>query len=142
VETGSRAQESREGAAAGLDGEPRRADLAGGPAGPIAPVFEAAKTREAAVRDARREYAWMVRRRIEAARTYPSEALSRSLEGQVMLSVRVGRTGQVEEVRVASPSGIPVLDRAALRLARGLGDLPPPPGGPLEVRVPVRYSLR
>lgn len=90
----------------------------------------------------RRAYALAVRRAVEAGRTYPIGARRRAVEGEVVIRVRIGASGQVDDVRVEESSGHPDLDRAALRFARSVARLPPPPGGPMWVRIPVQFSLR
>lgn len=90
----------------------------------------------------RHAYALAVRRAIAAGRTYPVGARRRQAEGEVVIRVRIGASGQVDEVRVEESSGHPDLDRAALRFARSLSRLPPPPGGPLWVRIPIEFTLR
>ncbi len=90
----------------------------------------------------RRAYALAVRRAVEAGRTYPVGARRRAVEGQVVIRVRIGASGQVDDVQVEESSGYPDLDRAAQRFARSVPRLPPPPGGPMWVRIPVQFSLR
>lgn len=90
----------------------------------------------------RRAYALVVRQAIEAGRTYPVGARRREAEGEVVIRVHIGASGRVDEVRVEASSGHPDLDRAALRFARSVARLPPPPGGPMWVRIPIEFSLR
>ncbi len=90
----------------------------------------------------RRAYALAVRRAIEAGRTYPVGARRRRAEGEVVIRVRIGASGLVDKVRVEESSGHPDLDRAALRFARSVARLPPPPGGPMWVRIPIEFTLR
>ncbi len=58
---------------------------------------------------------------------YPDEARRRSLVGQLVLTVAVRRDGSVEDITIVQPSGVPVLDDAAIRtvrLAEPFGPLP------------------
>ncbi len=134
-------------------GEPPGATEAGGPAAPGRPeaaVPAAPETGdpgggspgEDAILARRRAYALVVRQAIEAGRTYPVGARRREAEGEVVIRVRIGASGRVDEVRVEASSGHPDLDRAAMRFARSVPRLPPPPGGSMWVRIPIEFSLR
>lgn len=48
----------------------------------------------------------------------PQDALRRGLNGAAIITVSVRRDGSVEDVVVTTPSGIPALDRAAVRAVR------------------------
>lgn len=133
-------------------GEPPGATEAGGPAAsgrPEAAVPAAPETGdpggspgEDAILARRRAYALVVRQAIEAGRTYPVGARRREAEGEVVIRVHIGASGRVDEVRVEASSGHPDLDRAAMRFARSVPRLPPPPGGSMWVRIPIEFSLR
>lgn len=62
-----------------------------------------------------------------AVHAYPRSALRARVQGTVLLSVRVGTGGQIEEVALARSSGSSQLDEAALAAARELGAVPAPP---------------
>ncbi|MBM4394565.1 MAG: TonB family protein [Deltaproteobacteria bacterium] len=83
-----------------------------------------------------------MRSAIVAARTYPAPARRTRAEGRVVLRVRVDGRGRVAGATIEERSSHDLLDRAALAMARGIPSLPPPPGGPIDVEVPVVYSLR
>jgi protein TonB len=92
--------------------------------------------------DQRMRYGLGVRQRLEGARRYPETARRSGRDGTVVLRLHVDADGHVATTSVESPSNWPDLDRAALAAVDRLGSLPPPPGGPIEVVVPVRFSLR
>jgi periplasmic protein TonB len=81
-----------------------------------------------------------------AVHAYPRSALRARVQGTVLLSVRVGIAGQIEDVAVARSSGSPQLDEAALAAARELGAVPAPPAAlhrylrPFPV--PVNYVIQ
>lgn len=90
----------------------------------------------------RRAYALIVRESIQDSGRYPPVARRRHLEGQAVLGIRVDENGRVARVRLVQSSLHGVLDQTALSWARALRPLPPPPGGALEVIVPVDFNLR
>lgn len=71
--------------------------------------------------------AWQARVERIGNLNYPDEARRRSLVGQLVLTVAVRRDGSVEDITIVQPSGITVLDEAAVRtvrLAEPFGPLP------------------
>lgn len=62
--------------------------------------------------------AWQARVERIGNLNYPDEARRRSLVGQLVLTVAVRRDGSVEDITIVQPSGIPVLDEAAVRTVR------------------------
>jgi protein TonB len=80
------------------------------------------------------EYAWAgyLRRWVDRVErvgnlNYPDEARHRGLSGQLVISVAVRRDGSVENAVIVDSSGIPLLDDAALRIARLAEPYPPLP---------------
>jgi protein TonB len=71
---------------------------------------------------------------------YPPEAVRRGLEGEVVVLLDLGEGGRILEAAVASGSGHPMLDEAALRAARRLGSLSPTLAGK-AILLPVRFRL-
>ena len=49
---------------------------------------------------------------------YPPEARAKRIEGKVGLSILIGRDGKVKDAQLAKTSGYPILDDAALQIAR------------------------
>lgn len=87
--------------------------------------FISANTREYAYATYLR--AWQARVERIGNLNYPDEARRRELTGQLVLTVAVRRDGSVEDITIVQPSGIPVLDEAAVRtvrLAEPFGPLP------------------
>lgn len=71
---------------------------------------------------------------------YPPEAIAQGLEGEVLIFMIIGESGQVAAARIEQSSGHHVLDDAALRAVRSLRSLPA--DAPRETLLPVRFSLR
>ena len=71
---------------------------------------------------------------------YPPEAVRRGLEGEVVVMLELDADGRVVAASVASGSGHPILDEAAVRAARQLGALGPALGGK-AILLPVRFRL-
>ena len=72
-----------------------------------------------------REYAWAAYLRDWVDRVervgnlnYPSEARARRMEGVVVINVGIRRDGTLEAATIVRSSGVPLLDSAALRIAR------------------------
>ena len=81
-----------------------------------------------------REYAWAAYLRTWVDRAervgnlnYPDEARRRGLAGVVVINVGIRRNGSVERADVVLSSGIPLLDAAALRIAKLAEPYPPLP---------------
>lgn len=76
---------------------------------------------------------------------YPRLARRRGLEGVVLLEALIDISGRVAELRLFTPSGHPVLDRAALKAVRGWRFSPGAIGGNRQemwVKIPVCFQLR
>ena len=81
-----------------------------------------------------REYAWAGYLRAWVDRVervgnlnYPDEARRRRLGGTVVINVGIRRDGSIESAAIVRSSGLPVLDDAALRIARLAEPYPPLP---------------
>lgn len=91
-----------------------------------------------------RNYLALLREKIEAAREYPVRALRMGLEGTVVVHLVVGAGGEIEEMKLAEPSPIFLLNRAALKAIQSLFPLPPLPpelGDRLGLTIPLVYRL-
>ena len=80
------------------------------------------------------EYAWAAYLRAWVDRAervgnlnYPDEARRRHIGGLVVINVGIRRDGSVERVYIVQSSNIPVLDDAALRIAKLAEPYPPLP---------------
>lgn len=71
--------------------------------------------------------AWVDRVERVGNLNYPDEARRRHLAGQLVISVAIRRDGSVERADVIQSSGIPLLDAAALRIAKLAEPYPPLP---------------
>ena len=71
---------------------------------------------------------------------YPPEAVSRGLEGDVRLIVKLASDGRIDDVQLAASSGHPLLDNAAIRAAYAMGSLAGASGR--ELIVPVYFRLQ
>lgn len=94
-----------------------------------------------------RAYADSIRRRIDAEKQYPARARRLGLQGVATVLVTIdGRGRLVRPPRLAHTSGVAALDHEALRMVQAAAPFTPPAGAvppatPLEVQVPVRFSL-
>jgi protein TonB len=77
-------------------------------------------------------------------RHYPEAARTRGEQGTVRLALTIDRGGHVVSARLIGSSGSPILDQAALEMARNASGRPLPPemGSSVNLTVPVRYSIR
>lgn len=69
---------------------------------------------------------------------YPREAIERGWEGRVVLLLSLDPGGRVTGIEVATPSGHPVLDHAAVKAATRIAALP---GGRRQILLPVEFRL-
>lgn len=81
---------------------------------------------------------------LQARFRYPRRAQKRGWEGTVVISLRILPDGQLTDIQVANSSGVPVLDRAALRslsevsISRHVAWLD---GREIDMLIPVEYRL-
>ena len=54
---------------------------------------------------------------------YPPEAVTRGIEGEVRLILKLSTDGSVEDVVIGASSGHPILDNAAIKAAYAMGKL-------------------
>ena len=77
---------------------------------------------------------------------YPADALARGVEGLVLLRVRIGADGSVEEAAVYQSSGTPSLDESALSTVRNLWRFQPATRCGVAVAYeaiqPIRFTIR
>lgn len=78
--------------------------------------------------------------RLSEVLLYPPEALRRGLEGEVVLLVELGEGGRIVGASVASSSGHPLLDEAALKAVGRLDALNPASAGK-AILLPVRFKI-
>lgn len=91
-------------------------------------------------------YALQLRNLLAAHRAYPQAARLRRQEGVVSIALTIDRAGQLAGVRLYEASAFPVLDEAALAMARRAAPFPPPPLEPHQRQavfvVPVGFALQ
>lgn len=71
---------------------------------------------------------------------YPANARRRGIEGTVTVRFTILGSGEVSGVRIVRSSGANVLDKATLE-AIGRCGFPPPPGGRVELSIPITFRL-
>ncbi len=113
-------------------------------AGPIASTGPgpAASGRNSTLSDLRTAYAMDVRRALESVGRYPAAARRLGLAGRVVLRLRIDDDGRILRSVVDAPSPHSELDVAALASTQRLHALNPPPGGAIDVIVPVVFTMR
>jgi TonB family protein len=91
-------------------------------------------------------YTALLMRALERHRRYPDEARWRRAQGVALLRFRMRRDGTVVGYRIERSAGDPALDQAVQSMIQQASPLPAPPaelaGDPVELTVPVRFSLR
>lgn len=78
--------------------------------------------------------------RLSETMLYPSEALRRGLQGEVVIVVELGDGGRILNADIASGSGHAVLDEAAVRAVLKLGTLGPTTAH-RTILLPVRFRI-
>lgn len=79
--------------------------------------------------------------RVDRHMDYPVQAAVRSEQGLVQIRAEIAPDGTVTSKEIISSSGSKNLDKAALRLVKRLGTLPPPPTLDGEQVEAVRFQL-
>ncbi|WP_300456545.1 energy transducer TonB [Accumulibacter sp.] len=81
------------------------------------PPAPAARTASPADKTTAKRSVDAAQRKLSQHLYYPPEAIARGLEGEVRLMLTLGEDGSILDVGVASSSGQPILDKAAVRAA-------------------------
>ncbi|MBL6456793.1 energy transducer TonB [Belnapia sp. T6] len=91
-------------------------------------------------------YASLLMQALERHRRYPEEARWRRAQGVALLRFRMRRDGTVVGYRIERSAGDAALDQAVQTMIQQASPLPAPPadlaGDPVELTVPVRFTLR
>jgi protein TonB len=120
---------------------PRPAEAPSAPAAAAAPVPPAPAPRRPPP-----SYVGALLAALERHKTYPEAARWRRAEGVAILRFAMRRDGTVTAWRIERSTGHADLDEAVERMIRRASPLPSPPpelpGDPVELAVPVRFSLR
>lgn len=85
-------------------------------------------------------YANDLRERVGRALRFPLELRRRGLQGRVGVRMRLDALGGATATVVES-SGQAELDRLALEAAQSAGPFPAPPGGALEITLPIEFRI-
>jgi protein TonB len=97
-------------------------------------------------RQVSRSYIGALLAALDRHKEYPSAARWRRAEGVAVLRFAMRRDGTVVGWQITRSSGHGDLDAAVAEMIRRASPLPPPPadlaGDPVELTVPVRFSLR
>jgi protein TonB len=113
---------------------------------PAATRLAAPRTTDAAGRSTAATWQSMLLGHLARYRRYPVQAERARQQGVAYVRFSVNRQGQVLASRLERSSGYAMLDQETLATVRRASPLPPPPaaipGDPLEVVVPVVFSLR
>ena len=92
------------------------------------------------------DYLQEIMMRLQSAFEYPSAALRRRQQGEVVLELLIEGSGDIASVQLDTGSGYALLDDAALAMVRRLAPLPPLPehfpDGRLQLGVPVVFRLQ
>jgi len=107
---------------------------------PSAPSGEAVATGDGSLREARLRYALEVRRLLSRSLATPVAVLRRGSNPVLTLRLRIREDGRVLEAIPETPCEDEGFCRRVGEAARDLEDLPSPPGGAMEIRVPVRLQ--
>ncbi len=94
---------------------------------------------ESAARYVEANFAY-IRDRVMAALTYPAVARRQGWSGQVRVEFVILTSGKIENLKVASSSGYPLLDRQALKAVRAAEPFPPPRMA-ATITLPVNFVL-
>ena len=79
---------------------------------------------------------------LERHKRYPADARSHGEQGIVELAFSLDRQGHVTTSRILKSSGYEALDNETLQLVKRAEPFPPPPGGTIDLTVPIRFNLR
>ncbi len=85
-------------------------------------------------------YVARVRALLAREQRYPALARRRGLEGEVLLRLRIGADGRVEDAH-AEGAAPQLFARSAIDAIERVGRLPAPPSGALSIEVPMRFRL-
>jgi len=106
---------------------------------PARPPSTAPGAPPAALRDWLAEAGRQLKELDRQGKFYPEEAISRGLEGEVLVFLILDEAGNPAAARIEESCGHPILDTAALQAVRSLRSLPG--SAPRKTLIPVRFRL-
>lgn len=123
---------------------PPTRESAPAPVTPPAPPKPSGPSEEE-LENARAQYGKLVRDAVEKHKKYPNIAIQRGYEGTVELEVIVDDKGKIVSVKVSRKSPYPILDEAAVEMAKK-AEIPLPPSEIIRGRlkpyhIPVPFKL-
>ncbi|NJC87681.1 MAG: TonB family protein [Desulfuromonas sp.] len=129
----------------GMPGEsPATAPASALPAGPVTTSIAPSTTGATPFRGGG-EYFALCRGLIEKNKNYPVMARKGRIEGTVIVSCVLARDGSIRQSGLVRTSGSTLLDNAALKAVRSVGQFPPVPpevdGEELPLEVPISFRL-
>jgi protein TonB len=77
---------------------------------------------------------------LERYKEYPRQARLRRIEGTAIVRLAILADGRLGALSLAHSSGHAVLDEASLEMVRRAAPLPRPPGGAVDLDVPVVFA--
>ncbi|MEW5767966.1 MAG: energy transducer TonB [bacterium] len=86
----------------------------------------------------------LVKKKIEAVKSYPGWAKRQGFEGVVKVEFTIRQEGEIDNIRIVKSSGYRILDKAALATIKRACPFPKPPsdlGEKLKITVPIVYRL-
>jgi protein TonB len=78
---------------------------------------------------------------LERHKRYPAIARDHGEQGVVQLSFSLDQQGHVTASRIIKSSGYEALDKETLDLVKRAEPFPPPPGGTIDLTVPIHFNL-
>lgn len=94
----------------------------------------------------RASYEQAILQKLEQVKNYPQRALSRRLEGNVLLYLNLAATGEVLASKIEDSSGFDLFDQEVLAMVARVGTFPAFPAEltakSLALQVPVSFKLR
>ncbi len=91
------------------------------------------------------DYLARLKQRVEHHWTYPEEAWSNGVSGELLIIFTLNKTGTLTSLRLANSSGFPILDQEAIRAVKTAAPFDPfPPqlgDEPWNIAATFRYSL-
>jgi len=86
-------------------------------------------------------YKAQVRQKVVAGTVYPPRARKAGIEGQAVVALNIKADGGLQRVEIAQSAGSRILDAAALKAVKKAAPFPRPPGGSLNVTIPIAFKL-
>jgi protein TonB len=86
-------------------------------------------------------YTHLVQKQIGAVKQYPKRAQRRNEQGVVEMMFTIGKDGKIVSQNIIKSSGSRILDGAAIDALEKASPFAPPPKGPIDIQLPIRFEL-